>query len=101
MTPAKPPLSKRKRTSGPQRDGKPLLTARKCENGANPAIVLNVLRKANNGRGLMEGRIYRTTVAIKEFGERSRIKIIANIGKFLREIAMRITRIGRKHKNRL
>jgi hypothetical protein len=94
MTPAKPPLSKRKRTSGPQRDGKPLLTARKCGNGANLATAPNVLKKANNGRGIMKGRMYRATVAIKEFGERSSIKIIANLGKALRKIAMRITRIG-------
>jgi hypothetical protein len=43
---------------------------------------------------MMKGKMYRATVAIKEFGERSRIKVIANIGKALRKIAMRITRIG-------
>jgi hypothetical protein len=42
----------------------------------------------------MKGRMYRATVAIKDFGERSKIKIIASIGKSLQKIAMRIIWIG-------
>jgi hypothetical protein len=42
----------------------------------------------------MKGTIYRTSVALKDFGERSKMGFVASFGKFLREIAMRITTVG-------
>jgi hypothetical protein len=47
-------------------------------------------KKKQITEGTMKGRMYQATVAIKDFGERAKIKIIADIGKALREIAMRI-----------
>jgi hypothetical protein len=40
----------------------------------------------------MKGKFYRASVAIKDFGERSKLGFVASFGKFLRKIAMRITR---------
>jgi hypothetical protein len=90
----KPPLSRQKRISGPLRGGKPLLTDKNCGNGATPATALNVLKKTNNGRKTMKGKMYRTAVAVKDFGERLGLGFVAGIGKIMREIAMRITWIG-------
>jgi hypothetical protein len=89
----KPPLSRQKRTSGPPQGGKPLLTGRKYGNGASPATAPNV-QKINNGREIMNGGMYRTAVAVKDFGERSRLGLVIGIGKILRKIVMRITWIG-------
>jgi hypothetical protein len=42
----------------------------------------------------MKGKFYRASVAIKDFGERSKLGFVASFGKFLRKIAMRITTAG-------
>jgi hypothetical protein len=58
-----------------------------------PADAL-IVQKIITGGEAMKGRIYRAAVAVKDFGERSRMGFVTGIGKTLREIAMRITRIG-------
>jgi hypothetical protein len=49
---------------------------------------------------MMEGRIYRAAVSIKDFGERTRIDFIAAVGKALREWALVHTKIGPKRRKR-
>jgi hypothetical protein len=48
----------------------------------------------SNGREIMKGKFYRASAAVKDFGERSKLGFVAGFGKFLREIAMRITTAG-------